>query len=323
MSERTYFTDYGALVARFGDPAGGRAALEELDVAGLAALRGQEREEALAVLHEHLAALENDPRVVDALVAMQAPDLEALLRVEMHRRDETGVAAARAAWEQTKDPAAVTALIETLVKARKDSARESAAVALADTRSSAAAEALLAALDSDDDAARNVVITALLRLVGLSELEQLGRSPVSRLGALILNPLGAVRQPAVAELRRIVAAVQAGQSAESLGLVPGPGQESAELARLRESVLSDPRRPGPWRNTLDLEAFGALRGEERERGMQWAYSLLAKGDVRAVRAIAELDLQAAIPVLREAAQRGNRTFAEAAQAALAQLSEPS
>ena len=43
MSERTYFTDYGALVARFGDPAGGRAALEELDVAGLAALRGQYR----------------------------------------------------------------------------------------------------------------------------------------------------------------------------------------------------------------------------------------------------------------------------------------
>ena len=56
--------------------------------------------------------------------------------------------------------------------------------------------------------------------------------------------------------------------------------------------------------------------------MQWAYSLLAKGDVRAVRAIAELDLQLLSPCSRGGAT-GNRTFAEAAQAALAQLSEPS
>ena len=240
----------------------------------------------------------------------------------MHRRDETGVAAARAAWEQTKDRQRSPALIETLVKARKDSARESAAVAPADTRSSVAAESLLAALDSDDDAARNVVITALLRLVGLSELEQLGRSPVSRLGALILNPLGAVRQPAVAELRRIVAAVQTGQSAESLGLVPGRDR-SPPSSHACASVLSDPRRPGPWRNTLDLEAFGALRGEERERGCSGRIHFSPRVTCIAVRAIAELDLQAAIPVLREAAQQGNRTFAEAAQAALAQLSEPS
>lgn len=322
MNERTHFADYAAVVARFGDPAGGRAALEELDVAGLAALSGQPRAEAIAVMREHLDALENDPRVVDALVAMQDPDLETLLRREMLRKDETGVAAARALWEQTKDPAVIAALSETLVKARKDTARQTAAFALADTGTSAAADSLLAALDADDGAAHNEVITALLRLAGLSELEQLGRSPVSRLGALVLNPLSTVRQPAIAELRRIVAAVRAGQTAESLGLVPGPGQESAALGRLRESVLHDPRRPGPWRNTLDLEAFTALRGEEHERALQFVYSLLAKRDVRAAGAVAELNLREAVPALREAADGAGRAFAAAAQAAIDALGGP-
>ena len=123
-------------------------------------------EEALAVLHEHLAALENDPRVVDALVAMQAPD-QVLLRVEMHRRDETGVAAARAAWGTDERPGSGH-------RAHRDASQspQGFGTRIRGGRArrhpgSAAAESLLAALDSDDDAARNVVITALLRLVGL------------------------------------------------------------------------------------------------------------------------------------------------------------
>lgn len=319
--QRRHFKDNSALIGRFTEGFG-RESLEYIDTEAVRALRGEERAEAVEVLREHLASFANDPRAVEALVALRPSDLlEQLRRIVKVSLDEAGVAAAQALWRLYRDSAAARALVEIMRDAFDEFARRAASLALQGLPAAKVAEVqevLLDALDHESVGVRSEFSQLLLRRARLGKLSEQPASKVSRLHALILSPLRSVWQPAMVELKEILAAVHAGQKPAKLGLVPTQDDRSAAYYRFHRSVLSPEGRR--TRTPIDTDAIAALEGEERLRAEQILYHLLSEGDARAVDAIRQLRLRAAIPVLEEAAMRVKGRFAKLAKEAAEPLS---
>lgn len=316
--QRRHFKDYCAIIDRFTEGFG-REALEYIDTDGLRALKGEERAEAVEVLREHLASFANDPRAVEALVALRPSDLlEQLRRLVKVSLNETGVAAARALWRLGRDPAAARALVEIMLNSYDETAQSLAARALERFPSQEVEQALLNALEHKSEALRYEASQVLLRRAKLGKLAGNPASKVSRLQALLLSPLKSVWRPAVVELKEILAALRAGQKPAELGLVPVQDDRSAAYARFDRSVMFP---DGKLTDTpIDTDAIAELKGEERLRAEQILYHLLSERDERAVHAIRQLRLRAAIPVLEEVATRGKSRFAKLAREAVAALS---
>jgi hypothetical protein len=128
------------------------------------------------------------------------------------------------------------------------------------------------------------------------------------------------RDPAIAELRRLFRALAAGQSPDSLGLRVARPPESAALQRLRTSVFGIDGQLGPSPPAVDLEAFAALRGDERSWGQQFILSLIRDGDERGIAAAALLRTDWALAALRQLV--ADQAYgADHAQLALAALVE--
>jgi hypothetical protein len=108
----------------------GWEALEDFDCPELCKLQGFARDEALTLLRRRLEAGNDDPRIVRALVAMNAPELTSILRKFIHGDNQTGVAAAYALYGRTKDPAAADALRKIAGSSTEETVRLSAAGAL-------------------------------------------------------------------------------------------------------------------------------------------------------------------------------------------------
>lgn len=319
--QRRHFKNYAALIERFTEGFG-RESLEYIDTEAVRALKGEERAEAVEVLREHLASFANDPRAVEALVALRPSDLlEQLRRIVKVSLDETGVAAARNLWRLYRDPAAAQVLVQIMRDAYDESARRVAALALQElpeAKVTEVQEVLLDALDHESEDVRSEASQLLLRRAKLGKLADNPASKVSRLYALILSPLRSVWRPAMVELKEILAAVHAGQKPAELGLVPAQDERSAAYERFDRSVMSPEGRLTD--TPIDTDAIAALEGEERLRAEQILYHLLSEGDARAVHAIRQLRLRAAIPVLEEAAKRRKGRFAKLAKEAAAVLS---
>ena len=316
-----YFKDYTALVERIAQS--GREGLERFDPDALSALAGDERQEAEALLVAELRSGSADPRVIRALADLGSKQAVPLLKQAATRPDQSGVAAALAIWELAKDEAAGPDLANILQHAADPSARLLAAAELAHFPSPGTDSVLLAALDDEDELVRGQATGSLLGLCGLERAAAVARGHLFRLTALILNPLHAVREPAIRELAGLVAAVRGGKDPGELGLAVEEVPESAALDQFAESAFiePDPDNPdAPWQTDLDLLSLDKLQGEERQWAQHLIYLVLSKGDARAVRAILHVGDKSAVPALQEVTQTHEGEVADAARAALKTLS---
>lgn len=314
---RKFFKNYTALVERFVSGFG-REALEDLDLSSLVLLRGEEREEAIAVLLEQLAANVNDPRVPRALAAMKAdqavPELEKRAAVG---DDDTAVASAEALWRYYKSPAAAPALAKILRTGYLDQPRLSAAQLLGELQGEEGTAALLAALSDKVETVRAAALDSLKQRTGLDKLPGRG-GRLALLNARLYSSLASVREPALQEIRSLFTSLQAGKTPQELGLGREEAPDSPMFARLRNSVFGEGGVRSKAPGKVDLEAFAALTGPERAWGEQFILQLISDGDPRGISAAAELHAEWAVAALREVAKRRGKAAA-AAKKALADL----
>jgi hypothetical protein len=313
MTARRHIKDFDQFMARFMLQGSMREALSDFDVPALLALKGAERQEAEEVLIERLESSVNDPRVPRALGFMKSRRALPALRRVTRALNETAVEAALFLWELERDPGAAEALVRTLRESHIDTARLLAANALRDFPGPATEAALLQALDDEDELVRGRAGAVLMRQKGLEELAAVPRNRLFRLQALILNPLSAVRQAAIAELKELLAALAEGKRPDELGIATQEQPESPALQRLWDSVFNEGRKP-EWKRRIDIDAYRALPEAERPWGEHLLLMLLGDRDLRGVHAAAELREQRALPALRELAGKRGKIAAEAQKA---------
>lgn len=310
---RKYFKDYTAFVERFVSGSG-REALEDFDVSSIVLLRGDEREEAIDVLLEQLAASVNDPRIPRALAALKSDRaLPALEKRAATGQDDTAVATAESLWRYYKSPAAAAALVRIVRTSYLDQPRLAAAQLLGEIPGPEATAALLDALSDKVEAVRGAALDALKQRTGLDKLPGRG-GRLALLTARLYSSLSSVRDAALAEIRTLFTNLQAGKTPQDLGLGREDAPDSPMLARLRNSVFGEGGVRSKAPGKVDLEAFNALTGPERAWGEQFIIQLIGDGDPRGIEAATALHADWAVAALREVAKRRGKAGVAAKKA---------
>ncbi|MFI0206670.1 MULTISPECIES: hypothetical protein [Streptomyces] len=313
MNSRRFFDNYDSLADQLKLEEGGGAGLRKLYD-----LKGIERADAIETLRIHLLQRRRPDWAVDALVAMDPDRAEALLVDLMTGADMLAVSAARVSWARNRPPAVIDCLKRTLRFSADSTTRLRAADLLCETGTPDASDITIHLENEVDLRVVQLFFTHLLGMLQIKGLQFVYSSPVSRIRALLMNPLQAVRRVGITELKYIAAGISKGQSFESLGILPARGLESVELRKFRNSVVRDTDRR--WVSSVDLISFRSLKGEERLRGIQLMYALLARQDGRSGRIFAALDLPETLPALREAARQGSQDFVDGVRDAMAVVS---
>jgi hypothetical protein len=311
MSQFKNFTQF---VDRFVLP--GREGLEQFNPDALKALSGADRDEVIALLCSELQAGTNDPRVATALEELHALEALPLLKQASQHTDQAAVAAALALWNLAQDPSVEQALASVLRNSNDPSARLMAAGDLERFPSAMTEQALLAALDDADELVRGQATATLMKHCGLSAFSGNPNSRLFCLTALVLNPLRAVREPAIRSIADLIAKLHAGADAASLGLNATEETRSEALAQFSASVFE---QEDPWSEDFDLASLDRLQGEERPWAQHLIYLQLAEGDVRAVRALLHVGDPNCVAALREVAAMEDSEIAEAARNAADQI----
>ncbi len=102
------------------------------------------------------------------------------------------------------------------------------------------------------------------------------------MGLGVTSPLSAVRHQAVAELREVIARLNAGETPEALGLVVGDRGTSEAVDALIDGV-NDPKAP------LDAAMIEGLAPYERRYAVEFLSRALARGDERVTPLLEALD----------------------------------
>jgi HEAT repeat protein len=291
----------------------GRAFLDRLDTAALLALEEPERTEAEDILLHALST--DDPRIVRALVDLRSTRAIAALRAALARTSHgrMRVAVARALHDLAHDRSVIAVIVDVLRHGDRSS-RETAASVLRVLPAVDVQPALLDALSDADAGVRGLATSALYTLHHLDDVARDYRDRLGVLRMLIASPLPSLAAHAAAEIRSVIGALDNGATPKSMGLDRAMDDESPAVKRLMDSHSDE---QGLWSELLDVEAIPAS-GPERV----WAEAMILSwlpSDVRACRAVVDLNVRRATPALVDLVQRSEGRLAVEAAVALARL----
>lgn len=222
-------------------------------------LEGAERQRGEALLCD--LASEGDARAIETLGLGRCLAGERLLEDLLARRDDTGLAAARALLALRGPSEAIVERIAGGIAACGDLQAVLAAFDLRGLRSAAAVRGLLAALVREPKAARANAMLGLDDAFSLEPLREHAQSPLQSLTARAMLDIPALWRPAARDLAERISRVAAGETAEAAGLAWAPGSQPEALRRFEEAMAE---------SRLDLDSFASLAGADRD----WAISAL-------------------------------------------------
>lgn len=274
-------------------PVSSRDAVEQYDLAALAALDAAGRERAEALLASRLD--HDDPRVVAALVRLGTPSAAHLLRRLAERPEASHTRIAAAA--QLAD---ANAMAEVLARTERDDLRTAAAVAATALPSHPGLDAALlsAAGACHDPTARHALVDAALTRRGRGPSLRTPPDASFWVLPLVASGVSAVRAWGLARL-------------ETAG--PPVVRQDPRYDRFRDA-LGEPSAP------LDeVLAPLALDADDRAWAIDALVWRLGKGDARAPAGLARLGARAARPVLEAVAQNASGDLAAEVARALEAL----
>ncbi|MBN1945177.1 MAG: HEAT repeat domain-containing protein [Bradymonadales bacterium] len=189
-------------------PISSRAALESLDLASLAGLKGTELLAAELMLREKLEEREEDPRVPPALRQIgSSTAIEAMKKaLDEYRCNYTRVALAAALWKLVRFPDAIRVLKDCVKNASNPTVRSTAAFELAQLDDSSIDSDLATVMATDDD--QGVRLCAASALYQRHGVEQYRMCPPPELAAVhrrLLRTDAKEREAALAEFRALAA----------------------------------------------------------------------------------------------------------------------
>lgn len=181
-------------------------------------------------------------------------------------------------------------------------------------------DALMGALDDEDPVVRSQAYEALVNRLGLLPLTLTAdgsdtnlRAPLEVMHALLRQDAPSLRALGLVRLRRVFVAVDQGQSATDLGL-EFEGEDGEDFRHAIGRALRTP--------TVDYPIDRVKAASSHDRAFAetlWAVAL-ARGDVRAPKALAEVGATWTLPTLVEARDRGgDPAFVTAVEEAIREL----
>lgn len=289
-----------------------RDELDELPgVGALHLLEGEERIEAEDILIARLGS--NDGRVANALADVGcARAIPALIEATGEAASPTMRVFAARALLRLGDESGRAALVGMLRDHTTPAHDRGTAATLLAEFPDPDKELLLAVASTDPaPSVRSSAVDAVFTVWDLTDEVTLWGEVLLSIGGRLLSSLASVRQEALAELRVILARLDAGETAEELGLTWSADRDTEPLYSFVESIEgSEPDFP-----TAGLEN---LTGRERTLVENLVLLRLDK-DRRAVRAAGRLAVHRAVEPLRELSGLARGAEREEIEAVLAAL----
>jgi hypothetical protein len=282
---------------------------DELDVASLRTLTGDERGQAEAILLDRLAN-STDVRVPPALIAVCAATVAvpALTAALPRAKGDLRVAIAEAMRTLVADETR-TVLLDVL-RGRDEAGKPLAAIVIRNYRGSRVDDTLLEAISDGSAPLRVHAVDSLFAIYNLNRFYPPGRwGGLAVLFLQLKSSWPSLRKPAVAKLRELVEKLSSGATASELGWPLTLPPASAEFQRFWDSLDAQ------GTSDYDLDALLHLSGDERETAE--AELLLGRlslesgrgGDPRAPRALAAIKSKRAVEPLQLTLPQAHGLFA--------------
>jgi HEAT repeat protein len=145
---------------------------------------------------------------------------------------------------------------------------------------------------------RSQAIDALFTVVGLDDDDTTRSDMTLALSGRLLSPLSTVRDEAVAELRAILARIDAGETAETVGLTWRADESNEPLRRFLDTVDTMDSAEDDYQEDYAVEGLQELSGLERTY-VENLILIRLPMERRAVRAAGRLGVRRAVEPLRE------------------------
>lgn len=160
-------------------------------------------------------------------------------------------------------------------------------------------ELLIQAASTDPSTiTRTQAIRALFTVLGLDDDDTLRSDMTLTISGRLLSPLSTVRDEAVAELRAILARIDAGDTAEMVGLTWQVDQSNEPLQRFLDTLDTMDSTEDDYQEDYAIEGLEELTGQERTYVENLVLVRLPI-ERRAVRAAGRLGVRRAVEPLRE------------------------